>query len=172
MPPSDSSHSLLVTAWWDVLGRWRLILPLTAFNVTWIALQSWSSLSPSHLVTWLLIEMLLFFAPLPVTVSLALPGAGFFKTGAHALRLLTRAILPLLGIAATAITILALTHYAVGLLSSLLIHWPLIGRAFQIMAAFSLAFVHIWLFLAAAFLLLHLGRSTALPDTPPTRPHA
>jgi hypothetical protein len=166
-PPSDTSKSLFSTAWWQVLGRWRLLLPLTAFDVTWIALQSWSSLSPSHLVTWLLFEMLIFFAPLPVAVALATPEASFFQTGAHALRLLARSFLPLVGLTITAIAILALAHYAAGLLGSLL-PYELPGSAFHLLIAFSLAFLHIWLFLTAALLLLRLGRTLIPPDPRPT----
>jgi len=167
-PPAESTRSLFTTAWWQVLGRWRLLLPLAAFDVTWIALQSWSSLSPSHLVTWLLVEMLLFFAPLPVAIALATPEASFLSTGAHALRLLARAFLPLIGLALTAITILALAHYAAGLLGSLLpTHLP--GSAFHLLIAFSLAFLHIWLFLTSALLLLRLGRPLITPEP---RPHA
>jgi hypothetical protein len=173
-PPAHSELPLLLTAWWEMLGRWKLLLPLAAFDVTWIALQSWSSLSASPLVTWLLIEMLVFFAPLPVAAALSRPSASFLQTGALAIRLLGRAFLPLLGLAITAIAILALTHYAAGLIGTLLIPWHVLSLAFQVLIAFSLAFVHIWLFLAASLLLLRLGRTLSLSftDSLPTRTQA
>ena len=112
--------------------------------------------------------MLLFFAPLPVAIALATPGASFLSTGALALRLLAKAFLPLIGLTLTAITILALAHYAAGLLGSLApSHLP--GLAFHLLIAFSLAFLHIWLFLTSALLLLRLGRPLSTPEP---RPHA
>jgi hypothetical protein len=171
-PAPDASPSLLASAWWDVLGRWRLLLLLGAFNVIWIALQSWASLSSSPLVTWLLVEMLLFFAPLPVAAALFPANAGFLQTGAFSLRLLGRTFLPLISLAISAIAILALTHYAAGLLNSRLIPWPLIDTAFQFVTAFSLAFVHIWLFLAAALLQLSLGKNSLQTDSLPNRSQA
>lgn len=171
-PATDADTSLLASAWWDVLGRWRILLLLAAFDVIWIALQSWSSLSPTPLATWLLIEMLLFFAPLPAAAALSPSPTGFLQTGGFSLRLLGRAFLPLFGLAISAVAILALAHYAAGMLNTLLIPWQLVRIAFQVLAAFSLAFVHIWLFLAAALLLLHLGKNALLSDHLPNRPHA
>jgi hypothetical protein len=116
--------------------------------------------------------MLLFFAPLPVAAALFPANAGFLQTGAFSLRLLGRAFLPLISLAISAIAILALTHYAAGLLNSRLIPWPLIDTAFQFVTAFSLAFVHIWLFLAAALLQLSLGKNSLQTDSLPNRSQA
>ena len=62
---------------------------------------------------------------------------------------------------------LGLLLVAAGLLGSL-IPYELPGSAFHLLIAFSLAFLHIWLFLTAALLLLRLGRTLIPPDPRPT----
>jgi hypothetical protein len=166
-PARRSSKKAASNAWWEMLGRWPLVLGLGAFNLIWIALRFWLLVAPSRVLPWLLLEWLLVFAALPVAIALAAPGNSFFRAGGESLRLLWRSLLPLLGLALTAVVILALAAYADGVAATLSIGAPALRLALDTACAFALAFIHIWLFLAAALTLLrHLPPAPS--DSPPS----
>lgn len=166
-PPARRGPAKPVSnAWWEMLGRWPLVLGLGAFNVFWIALRYWLQVTPSHPLPWLLVEWLLVFAALPAAVSLAAPGSSFFRAGGESMRMLWRSLLPLLGLGATAVVILALAAYADGIAAGLHVGSTILRLALDAACAFALAFIHIWLFLAAALTLLKHS-PPALSDLPP-----
>ncbi len=166
MPPPRRGARPAGNAWWEMLGRWPLVLALAGFNLLWITLRYWLAASDSRLLPWLLIEWLLFFSGLPVAVALAAPGSSFLQAGAEGLRLLWRGLAALLGLALTSVVILALAGYADGVVAALCPDIPLLHWLVAAVSAFALAFIHIWLFLAAALSLLR-SHLPALSDPPP-----
>ncbi len=169
-PPARRGPKPAGNAWWEMLGRWQLVLSLGAFNLIWIALRFWQVVAPpSRALSWLAAEWLLVFAALPVAVALADPGSSFFRAGGESLRRLGRALLPLLGVGLTAVVILALAAYADGVAATLPVGAPALRLALDTACAFALAFIHIWLFLAAALTLLK-PFPTALSDSSPSPP--
>ena len=166
-PPARRRPKPAGNAWWEMLGRWQLVLALGAFNLIWIALRFWQVVAPpSRALPWLAAEWLLVFAALPVAVALADPGSSFFHAGGESLRRLGRSLLPLLGVGLTAVVILALAAYADGIAATLNIGSPALRLALDAACAFALAFIHIWLFLAAALTLLR-PVPPAPSDSPP-----
>lgn len=158
-PPPAPGRSLFVTAWWSLLGRWPLLVGLTAFNTVWIAMYSWTTRStPPHLML-LMMEGLLFFSPLPVAIAAAPAGARFLAIGGNALRLLSRCWLALIGLALTGSALLLLIHYAEGLLRSSIQHWTLLYRLFEALHSFALALLHNWLFLTVALMMLRRAKA-------------
>lgn len=171
-PPVRPSSKLASNAWWEMLARWPLVLGLGAFNSLAVALRSWVTLAPpSPLLPWLLAEWLLLFAALPAAVALAPPGRSFFRAGGEALRLLGSSLLPLLGVGSTSVVILALATYADGIAATWPVASPSLRLALDAASAFALAFIRIWLFLAAALTLFsHASPSTPDPTPPPRQP--
>jgi hypothetical protein len=173
-PPQPPSRSLFTTSWWALLGRWPMLIGLTAFNAVWIALYSWSSSTAPLPLSSLMIETLLFFSPLPIAVAAATPGCRFYLVGGQALHLLGRCWLALLGLALTGTALLTLMRYAEGVLRSLLQEWTLLYRLFETFHSFALALLHNWLFLTVALMMLHrfksLSESPPLPSSSPPQP--
>lgn len=167
-PPPRRGARPAGNAWWDMLGRWPLVLALGGFNLLWIALRFWLAVSPSRVLPWLLVEWLLVFSALPAAVALAEPGDTFLQSGAASLRLLARALAPLFGIGLTAVVILALAAYSAGVAASLPLTALPIRLAVAAASSFALAFIHIWLFLTAALTLLRPS-STSPADSSPSR---
>jgi len=167
LPRADSVKRDAQQAWWDVLGRWRQVLMLAAFNAVWMALNSWALLSGSSRSGWLLVEMLVFFAPLPVAVAIT-HRTQFTQIGAQALGMLRQSVLALLGLGLTACAILALLLYANGILAELLRPWTQVSATFAVFRAFSLAMIHNWLFLTAVLVLLRRALDSSATDPIPT----
>ena len=170
-PPARQGSKPATNAWWETLARWPLVLALGAFNAIAVALRSWITLAPpSPLLPWLLAEWLLVFAALPAAIAQAPPGRSFFRAGGESLRLLGRALGSLLAVALTSVVILALATYADGIAASWPIANPALRLALDAASAFALAFIHIWLFLAAALTLLPSPTLSSPDPTPPRLP--
>ena len=164
-PPQVETTPLVRLAWWDILGRWRLLLALVAFDAAWIALRSWIHLHPAPTADVVFVETLFFFAPLPTAVALLPPGSSFLAAGALTLSLLKRALPSLILLSLTSLVILALSLHAAGLFGSLLSVDSWFRLPFIVLRAFVLAFVHVWLFLALSIALMR-----SLPATSPLSP--
>ncbi len=168
LPPPRRGARPAGNAWWELLGRWQVVLALGAFNLLWVALRFWLAVSSSSILPWLLVEWLLVFSALPVAIALTMPGGDFFQAGAHGLRLLGRSLAPWFGIGLTAVVILALALYADGVATTIPLTAPAVRFAVAAVSSFALAFIHIWLFLAVALMLLRRS-STIPPDSSMSR---
>ncbi len=157
-PPQREKTPLVRLAWWDTLGRWRLVLALSAFDAAWIALRSWLHLHPSFAAQALFAETLFFFAPLPAAMALLPPGSSFLAAGSLTLSLLRRALPSLILLGLSGWFILALSLHAAGLFGSLIPQDAWLRGPFVLLRAFVLAFIHVWLFLA-----LNLALMRSLP---------
>ncbi len=170
-PPATPSRSLILTAWWTLLGRWPLVLGLMGFNTVWIALHSWTHLAAPWSLATVLIETLLFFAPLPIVIAAAAPGCRFLAVGAQSLRLLGRCWLALLGLALTATALLALMQYTEMVLRALMQDWLLVQRLVEVAHSFALGLLENWLFLTAALMMLRQLTPSSDPlSTPSSSP--
>ena len=154
MPQRTETVRDQATALDAVFARWRAVLVLGGFNALWMALFDWAQDSNLRIAPALVLEPLLFFAPLPIAVACE-EGLGLPEVGAQALRLIVRAFWALLGLAITCLALIMLLRYMVGTLGALVVGQGFaVKLAIQIVAAFSLATVHNWLFLAVALTLV------------------
>ena len=97
----------------ECFARWQNVAWLGGFNAAWWSLELWIGPDAAWLPWSSLVEVLFVFAPLPVAV--AAQRGSFAEVGGLALRALWRGWLPLLGWAITAMALLALGRYAVGM---------------------------------------------------------
>jgi len=137
-----------------VFARWRSVLVLGGFNALWMALFDWARDSQLPFAAVLVLEPMLFFAPLPIAVAVDTEGS-LPEIGAQALRLMGRAFWALLGLGITCMVLLMLLRYTAGTLSALSAgQGTPVVIAVDVVIAFSLATVHNWLFLAVSLSLL------------------
>ena len=137
-----------------VFARWRSVLVLGGFNALWMALFDWARDSQLPFAAVLVLEPMLFFAPLPIAVGVDTEGS-LPEIGAQALRLMGRAFWALLGLGITCMVLLMLLRYTAGTLSALAAgQGTPVVIAVDVVIAFSLATVHNWLFLAVSLSLL------------------
>lgn len=136
-------------------ARWQGVACLAGFDLLWMSWRWWQLNTPQSIGAWWWIELLLLFAALPVAVA-AVPGP-FWHQGAAALRILWRAVVPLLLLSITALAVFILAQYtsAMGLAACA-------GSQFWRMiilplSALVLAMLDCWLLLAALLLMLRLG---------------
>ncbi|MCB1210631.1 MAG: hypothetical protein KDK97_14975 [Verrucomicrobiales bacterium] len=173
MPTRTETAKDQATALDAVFARWRGVLVLGGFNALWMALFDWAQDSNLRLAPALVLEPLLFFAPLPIAVACE-DGLGLPEIGAQALRLMARAFWALLGLAITSLVLIMLLRYTVGTLTALVAGQGVAAKlGIQIVAAFSLATVHNWLFLAVALTLVQrFPRQTADSTSPDPAPQS
>jgi hypothetical protein len=156
--PSDTEADRdAITALESTFARWQSVVLLGAFNLLWMLGWSWRA-GDSRLATWLLPELWLLFAALPLCVALAGGQARFWMAGAMALKVLLRSLLALIGYLLTAVVAMALVRYANDLAAS---HFSsgnaVLREVARGLAALVLAMLRGWLCLAAIFVMLRHG---------------
>lgn len=148
----------------QTLRRWRECLALSVFNLLWM---TWLTFRPdvaTRPVGWVLLEVLLFFAPLPVAIGRF--RGSWLGYGAACMTALYRAGLHLLGVFVTSVALLLLIVYASGIFMDVLGDgW---GRMIVVpLHALAVATLRIWLLLAAVLTLLRHGFRTSLSTSSP-----
>lgn len=154
-PQDTEAEHDAVAALEHTFARWQGVSLLAAFDLTWMLWRLWQQSTPDSIGGWLWIEYLLLFAALPLAVA-AVPGS-FWHQGAAALKILLRALLPLLGIALTAFAIMVLAHYAAAMAHALVADstpWRFLVLPLN---ALVLAMLDCWLLLAALLIMLRHG---------------
>jgi hypothetical protein len=146
-----------ITALESTFARWQSVVLLGAFNFLWML--GWSGRAgDSRLATWLLPELWLLFAALPLCVALAGGQSRFWMAGAMALKVLLRSLLAMIGYLLTAVVAMALVRYATDLATS---HFSsgnaVLREVARVLAALVLAMLRGWLCLAAIFVMLRHG---------------
>lgn len=137
----------------QTLIRWPNVLALAICQWPWWWIQKQPGPEWAFAKQWLLPEYLLFLAPLPLAIA-TLRGS-FFSIGALTLQWWRQRGPLLASFAVTALPILALLHFCLGVLPDhLLGGWPM-ARFF--MEGVLIATIHLWLFVSAALLLLWGG---------------
>lgn len=139
----------------NTFARWEGVAFLATFDLLWMSLRQWSLATPRSLGGWLWIELLFVFSALPVAVA-AVSG-NFWDQGAAALRILVRVLFPLLllGVTATAITLLALYASAMAhAIAADSMIWRFITLPLD---GLVLAMLDCWLLLTALLLMLRFG---------------
>ncbi len=147
------------------LARWPELLVLATWNGLWMTWPLWPTRVGFLPTAWLLPELLLLFAPLPVTV--AWRRGSVPALGAASMRVLLRVAVPLLGLVISAVFLLMPVYYA----QAVLVTWAQNSQLWQTLIlpihALALATVHNWLFLTAVLVLLRFGFRTPPPSSPP-----
>lgn len=138
-------------------ARWQGVGCLAGFNLLWMSWRWWQMNTPQSIGAWWWVELLLLFAALPVAVA-AVPGS-FWQQGAAALRILGRAVLPLLMLAITSLFIFVLALYAVEMGRAGCAGSPVWRMVEQPLSALVLAMLDCWLLLTALLLMLRFGFS-------------
>jgi hypothetical protein len=156
--PSDTEADRdAITALESTFARWQSVVLLGAFNFLWMLGWSWRA-GDSRLATWLLPELWLLFAALPLCVALAGGQSRFWMAGAMALKVLLRSLPAMIGYLLTAVVAMALVRYAADLAVS---HFSsgnaVLREVARGLAALVLAMLRGWLCLAAIFVMLRHG---------------
>jgi hypothetical protein len=156
--PSDTEADRdAITALESTFARWQSVVLLGAFNFLWMLGWSWRA-GDSRLATWLLPELWLLFAALPLCVALAGGQSRFWMAGAMALKVLLRSLPAMIGYLLTAVVAMALVRYATDLAAS---HFSsgnaVLREVARVLAALVLAMLRGWLCLAAIFVMLRHG---------------
>jgi hypothetical protein len=156
--PSDTEADRdAITAHVSTFARWQSVVLLGAFNFLWMLGWSWRA-GDSRLATWLLPELWLLFAALPLCVALAGGQSRFWMAGAMALKVLLRSLPAMIGYLLTAVVAMALVRYATDLAAS---HFSsgnaVLREVARVLAALVLAMLRGWLCLAAIFVMLRHG---------------
>lgn len=136
-------------------ARWQGVACLAGFDLLWMSWRWWQVNTPQSIGTWWWVELLLLFAALPVAVA-AVPGL-FWHQGAAALRILGRALLPLVLLSITALAVFILTLYTVEMGRTLAAEsqfWRMIALP---LSALVLAMLDCWLLLTALLIMLRHG---------------
>ncbi len=139
----------------QTFARWQGVACLAAFDLVWICLRQWLLNTPHSVAGWVWIELLLVFCALPVAVGTA--AGSFFQQGAVALRILGRAVFPLLQLAVTAVAIFILASYASAMAQAGCADAPLLRLLVKPVNALVLAMPDSWLLLTALLLMLRHG---------------
>jgi hypothetical protein len=163
--PSDTEADRdAITALESTFARWQSVVLLGAFNFLWMLGWSWRA-GDSRLATWLLPELWLLFAALPLCVALAGGQSRFWMAGAMALKVLLRSLPAMIGYLLTAVVAMALVRYAADLAVS---HFSsgnaVLREVARGLAALVLAMLRGWLCLAAIFVMLRHGKQAALKE--------
>jgi hypothetical protein len=134
----------------QTLALWPGLLLLTVLHFPWWFLQRPGAMGSSDLLRlFLLPEYLLFLAPLPLVIA---KGRNSLRNmGSQTLGLLKQHAFPLLTIALSGIPLLALFDFILPLSH----HWitGILSPSRVAVASLLAAFIHLWLYLAAALLL-------------------
>ncbi len=155
-----------ITALESTFARWQSVVLLGAFNLLWMVGWSWRE-GDSLLAAWLLPELWLLFAALPMCVALAGGQSRFWMAGAMALKVLLRSLPAMIGYLLTAVVAMALVRYAADLAAGYLASgnavWQEVAR---VLSALVLAMLRGWLCLAAIFVMLRHGFPRPSPADP------
>lgn len=148
--PESASDFIIAFVRW--VSRWRETLLLAAFDLLILLLQGSGE---GGITSWLLLELTLFFLPLPV--ALALVPAPLSRQGVAALACWRRSFFPILGVLLTGAVLLSLTRYASAMAQSLTGQQN--GRYFLLLPVHGLvlATVRNWVFLALTLALIRPG---------------
>ena len=153
-PDAGWAQEDVKTAAGQCFARWQNVMALGAFNLVWFSLVLGSGHRAGRLAQVLLPEVLLFFAPLPLSIA---SGAGsFVARGGEALRTLVLRLVPLLGHLVTTTALLMMAGITLDSARSLSdAHgwspWPA-----EVARVLMLALLHSWL-LVAGLLILRRG---------------
>lgn len=154
--PQDTDAERDATAALEqTFARWQGVACLAAFDLLWMIWRLWLPGMPQGLGVWLWIELLLVFACLPLAVATVT--GHFFHQGAVALRILFRAVLPLLMLGVTSLFIFILAHYASAMAGALCLDAPLLRLILKPVNALVLAMLDSWLLLTTLLLMLRHG---------------
>jgi hypothetical protein len=137
----------------QTLIRWPNVIVLAACQWPWWWIQKQPGPEWNFAKQWLLPEYLLFLAPLPLAIA-TLRGS-FFRVGELTLQWWLQRGKLLASFAATALPILALLHFCLGVLPDQLSGNLSMARFF--LEGVLIATIHLWLFVSAALLLLWGG---------------
>jgi len=152
-PPDTESERDAGAALESTFARWQAVVMLAGFNLLWMAWRTWRS--QAGLASWLLPEMLLVCAALPLAVA---AGKGpFWQRGALALQIIIRASLPLISLGITALALLILVRYAADMAQALSPAEGLLRGLVLTIRALAQATLSCWLTLAALFVMLRHG---------------
>ncbi len=154
-PQDTETDGDAVAALEHTFARWQSVAALAAFDLLWMIWRFWQISTPASIGGWFWIELLLIFAALPLAVA-AVPGH-FFHQGAVALRILLRALLPLLALAITALAFQILAHYTSAMAHALSADSSLWRMIVLPLDALVLAMLDCWLLLAALLIMLRHG---------------
>jgi hypothetical protein len=125
-------------------------------NALWMSWRLWQDGSEGP-AAWLLPELLLVLAALPLTRAVLGPRVSFWEHGAVALRVLLRALGPFLLLAGTALVALVLACYAQRVMLALVPEKGWLEVGVQVLGGLALAMLRCWLCLAALLVLLRYG---------------
>ena len=164
-PPVPKTDADAINALEATFARWPDVLQLGAFDLVWMSWRDWSS-QATGVTAWLLPEFWLLFATLPTAVALSSGRKPFWLIGAEALRALRHALPCLVGSLISAITVMILTSYAVGMMLTMTethgwLEWGARG-----LSALVLAMLRVWLCLTFILVMLRHGFSGVSPALP------
>lgn len=149
-------------------ARWQSVAWLAGFNLLWLGWRLWqgsTGMPPGPgLSVWVWMEFLLVFSALPVAVGAA--ADGFFEQGAVALRMVFRAVVPLLLLGITALAVLVLAAYASSMARALCLDAPMLRLLVKPLNALGLAMLDSWLLLTFLLLMLRLGSPRSHSSAP------
>ena len=154
-PQNTEADGDAVAALEHTFARWQSVAALAGFDLLWMSWRLWQVNTPSSIGGWFWIELVLVFAALPLAVA-AVPGH-FLHQGAVALRILFRALLPLLALTITALAFQILAQYASAMAYALSADSPLWRMIVLPLNALVLAMLDCWLLLTALLLMLRFG---------------
>lgn len=161
-PEQPEVHGDAARAVEHVASKWQSIFALAAFNLFWLLLRNVPVTEVDGWRAWLLPEILLLFAALPISVARC--SGDFFTQGGGAIRGLWLSLLPFLSVVITAVAVLMLVNYAAGVIAIGVGENAVASMIFLPVHALVLATIHNWLFLAAVFTFLRHGfRTDAAP---------
>ena len=165
-PTDTEADRDAVAALEATFARWQGVVLLGAFNLLWMSWRSWR-VDDTGPVAWLLPELLLLCAALPLSVALAAGRPAFGAAGATALKALLRSLPALVGFAMTALVVLMLARYAVDMaMATFPRNTGLGGVITWCITRLVLAMLHGWLSLTALFLMLRHGFHRPSPAVP------
>jgi len=134
----------------EALIRWKSACILAACHLPWWWWETQPAMPLNFPLKWLLLEFLLFLAPLPLAIAWSTKG--FLQAGDTLLRWWRMAGVSLFGYALTALAILTLVQYTTRTAAEVVPADWLSAR--QVMGSLMTAVVHVWLFITSALLLL------------------
>lgn len=141
-------------------ARWRSLVALAVLDLLWLMLLPADG-APVGAARWLLLEAMFLFAAVPLAVA-RVPGT-ILDQGAHAMRMLMRALLPLIGMTISAVVVLGLVRYASALIMGLTGQDNWRTLVLLPVHALVLATVRNWVFLATVLTLLRHGLKPSSP---------
>ncbi|MGV3661080.1 MAG: hypothetical protein ACO1TE_12910 [Prosthecobacter sp.] len=160
-PQNTEAENDALLALERTFARWQGVAWLAGFNLLWLGWRLWQGGVGTGIGTsaglggWVWIEFLLVFSALPVAVGTA--AGSFFEQGAVALRLLFRAVVPLLLLGITAVAVFILALYASAMARALCLDAPMLRLVVTPLNALGLAMLDSWLLLTFLLLMLRHG---------------